>query len=102
MKKINYFFRSHLRACMVGVCMCLALAANAQNVTVKGSVKDQFGEPVIGATVKVVGSTVGVVTDFDGNYTISVPSNGKLEYSYIGCSTQVLPVDGKSSLDVTL
>ena len=100
-KKVN-FFRSHLRACMVGACMTVALAANAQNVTVKGSVTDQFGEPVIGATVKVVGSTVGVVTDLDGNYTISVPSNGKLEYSYIGCSTQVVPVGGKSSVNVTL
>ena len=87
---------------MVAVCMIFALAGNAQNVTVTGTVTDQFGDPVIGATVKVVGSTVGVVTDLDGNYSISVPSNGKLEYSYIGCSTQVVPVGGKSNVNVTM
>ena len=83
--------------------MLFSVGIYAQDITVKGSVVDQNGEPIIGATVKVVGSTsVGVVTDIDGNYTISVPSNGKLEYSYIGFSTQIVPVDGKNSMNVTL
>ncbi len=102
MKKGKSFFASRLRACMMAVCLLFAAAVSAQNVTVKGTVKDQAGEPVIGATVKVLGATTGVITDFDGNYTISCPSNGKLEFSYIGTQTQVLPVSGKTSIDVTM
>ena len=91
------------RALWTMLFMLFSVGIYAQDITVKGSVVDQNGEPIIGATVKVVGSTsVGVVTDIDGNYTISVPSNGKLEYSYIGFSTQIVPVDGKNSMNVTL
>ena len=102
MKKEKSLFNSLLRACMMALFLLFAVAVNAQNVTVKGTVKDQFGEPVIGATVKVLGSTTGVITDFDGNYTISAPSNAKLEFSYIGTQTQVIPVAGKTSIDVTV
>jgi TonB-linked SusC/RagA family outer membrane protein len=102
MKKGKSFFASRLRACTMALCLLFAATVSAQNVTVKGTVKDQLGEPVIGATVKVMGATTGVITDFDGNYTISCPTNGKLEFSYIGTQTQVIPVSGKTSIDVTM
>ena len=59
-------------------------AVMAQNTKVTGQVLDENGEPVIGASV-VVRTTIGTVTDFDGNFTLDVPSNGKhLEISYVG------------------
>ena len=82
--------------------MSFALAIQAQNTTVKGTVKDATGEPVIGATVKVKGSTMGVITDIDGNYTIDCPSNATLEVSYIGSKTQTVKIGGKNTIDITL
>ena len=51
-------------------------AVMAQNTKVTGQVLDENGEPVIGASVVVKGTTIGTVTDFDGNFTLDVPSNG--------------------------
>ena len=58
--------------------------------TVRGTVNDESGEPIIGASVKVVGSNTGAVTDFNGKFTVSAPSNGQLEISYVGYQTQKL------------
>ncbi len=62
--------------------------AYAQDITVKGVVTDKRQEPLIGANVRVSGTTTGTVTDIDGNFTISCPSGSKLEVSYIGYVTQ--------------
>ena len=79
-----------------------ALQANAQNLTVTGTVTDKFG-PVIGASIVVEGTTNGCITDIDGNYTLSnVPSNATLVFSYIGYVTQNIPVAGKTKIDVTM
>lgn len=51
----------------------------AQNINVKGVVKDTNGEPIIGAGVQVVGTKAGVATEVDGSYTISAPKNGTLK-----------------------
>ena len=70
---------------------------------VSGTVVDAQGEPVIGASVIVKGTTTGTVTDFDGNFTIpSVPAKANLEISYIGFKTQTVAVGGKSLVSVTL
>ena len=74
-----------------------------QAKTVKGTVVDNMGEPVIGVSVKVVGTTNGAVTDLDGNFTLTnVPKNATVEISYIGYTTQKVSVAGKSDLKVTL
>lgn len=74
-----------------------------QAKTVKGTVVDNMGEPVIGASVKVVGTTTGAVTDLDGNFTLTnVPKNASVEISYIGYIAQKISVAGKSDLKVTL
>lgn len=74
-----------------------------QAKTVKGTVVDNIGEPVIGASVKVVGTTNGAVTDLDGNFALTnVPKNATVEISYIGYTTQKVSVAGKSDLKVTL
>ncbi|MGP1436201.1 MAG: SusC/RagA family TonB-linked outer membrane protein [Phocaeicola sp.] len=71
-------------------------------ITVKGSIKDSKGEPVIGAAVKVKGTTIGTISDFDGNYTLEVPRNAILEISYVGYDSQKVAVSGKSTVNITL
>ena len=71
MEKKNFFLASRLRACLMAVCLLFAVAVSAQNVTVKGSVTDQNSDPIIGATIKVVGTQTGTVTNFDGDFTLS-------------------------------
>ena len=65
----------------------------AQTSKVTGKVVDENGEPVIGASIIVKGTTVGTVTDFDGNFELEVPNNGKhLVISYIGMKSQEVGV----------
>ena len=80
-------------------CM-IPLGMNAQ--TVKGTVNDEAGEPIIGATVKVQGSNEGTVTDFDGNFSVKASSNATLNISYVGYVPQQVHVGGKSNITVTL
>ena len=69
--------------------LMVSIAIQAQNVAVKGNVKDATGEPIIGASVVQVGNTsVGTITDFDGNFQLSVPSGAQLQVSYIGFESQ--------------
>lgn len=83
------------------LCM-LPLWTVAQNITVKGTVSDNYG-PVAGASVVQKGSTSnGIMTDMDGNFTLSVPSNSTLVISFIGYKTQEIPVAGKTSFDILL
>ena len=65
------------------------LAAQTQ---VRGTVVDDSGEPAIGATIQVQGTTQGTVTDIDGNFTLSAPAGGTLVVSYVGYETQEVPV----------
>ena len=81
------------------LCM-IPLGMNAQ--TVKGTVNDETGEPIIGATVKVQGSNEGTITDFDGNFSVKASSNATLVISYVGYTTQQVKVGGKSNITVTL
>ena len=64
----------------------------AQQKNYSGTVLDAHGEPIIGATVKVPGSSTGVITDLDGHFTITVNPGTQLEVSYIGMQTQTLSV----------
>lgn len=73
-----------------------------QSKTVTGVVVDAAGVPVIGANVIVKGTTVGTITDFDGNYSLEVPENAVLQISYIGFLTEEVTVGNKSSINVTL
>ena len=81
---------------MTSVLLFLAMgigAASAQDSTVTGKVVDENGEPVIGASIIVKGTTVGTVTDYDGNFMLEVPADGKhLVISYIGMRTQEVAV----------
>ena len=71
--------------------------------TVTGTVKDATGEPMIGVSVLVDGTSIGGVTNLDGNFTIQkVPNNAVLKISYVGYKEQKVSVAGKSSVDVVM
>lgn len=85
------------------LCLLLANVALAQDITVKGVVRDQSDQTTIpGATVQVKGTTRTVQTDVNGNYTISAPTNGTLVFSFIGFTTRELPVNNQTTVNVTL
>jgi len=89
---------------MVLLLMMFPLCALAQNVNVNGKVTDaNTGEEVIGATVKVKGSTSGgAITDFEGNYKISVKPGATLEVSYVGYQTKQVKVTGSGQLNIQI
>lgn len=79
------------------------MPALAQNITVTGTVYEPDGETAIGVSVTQKGTTgVGVTTDIDGNFRISVPSDAILVVSYVGYETQEVPVDGRTHIEITL
>ena len=99
MKCTTYYFRPLgllLLLCLIPLCSI------AQNIMVKGIVKDNFGEPVIGANVTEKGTTNGMITDLDGNFSLTVQKNATLVISYIGYVTQEIAIKGNTNLNITL
>ena len=90
MKKVNTKIPFRMLALFMG--LFLSVGAFAQ-INVTGHVKDAQGEPIIGATVRVEGSTGGVITDYDGNFTIQAPAGATLSITYVG----YLPATAKAS-----
>ena len=85
------------------VAMLLFFCAAVEAQTVKGNVKDSMGEPVMGATVMEKGTKNGVVTDFDGNFTIKMQSTSHdLQISYVGMKPANVKVGGKSEVTVVM
>lgn len=84
------------------LCVMFAATAFAQQKTLKGTVVDANGEPLIGVNVAVKGTTIGIITDIDGNYTLEVPSKAIVVFSYIGYQTQEIAVGNQSTINVTL
>lgn len=76
--------------------------ASSSDVKIKGNVKDETGEPLIGVSVTVQGATIGTVTDYDGNFELSVPANSQLVFSYIGYTSQTVKVSGNKALNITM
>ena len=81
------------------LCM-IPLGMSAQ--TVKGTVSDEAGEPIIGATVKVQGTNNATVTDFNGSYSIKASSDATLNISYVGYLPQNVKIGNKSEINITL
>ena len=82
--------------------IAVPICATAQNVTVKGQVKDDAGEPLALVSIAEQGTSNGTVTDLDGNYSISVPSNATLQFSFMGYTTVTEQVNGRTTINVTL
>ncbi len=85
MKQVNIQLPLRMMTLLLG--LFLSVGAFAQQMTVKGHVKDAAGEPIIGATIRVAGSQDGVASDFDGNFTIKANAGQMLNVSYIGYQT---------------
>ena len=82
--------------------LCLfPLGALAQG-TITGTVNDEAGEPIIGASVKVQGTNTGAITDFNGNFSVQAPSNATLQISYIGYITANVKANGRNNITVVL
>jgi len=97
--KLNFLARnghdcfSIFRTMMLTALLFAGVAVQAR--VISGTVKDQTGETIISASVVVKGTTIGTVTDFDGNYSLEVPDDAKvLVFSYIGMKTQELTISG--------
>ena len=95
MKKAKLFFSA--------LFLCLSVMLSAQNITVKGTVKDAAtGEGVPFAAIQVRGTTTGTSTDANGAFSISVPAKASLVFSSIGYITEVVEVNGRGQIDVAL
>ncbi len=84
---------------------------SSQNITstqqssgykIKGTVTTEDGEPIIGATIKVVGTDVGTITDFNGTFSLNVDKNAQIIISYVGYETKQVNVGGNKSLAIVL
>lgn len=99
MKCTTYYFRP--LGLLLFLCL-IPLCSIAQNITVKGIVKDNLGESVIGANVTEKGTTNGMITDLDGNFSLTVQKNATLVISYIGYVTQEIAIKGNTNLNIIL
>lgn len=91
------------RMCLLFAFLVAAGMAWAQQLNVQGKVTDASGEALIGASVLVKGTTAGVVTDLDGNYSLSnVKKGAVLVFSFVGCQTQEVEVRNRTRIDVQL
>ena len=79
-----------------------SLGAYAQTNSVRGVVKDGAGRTLIGVNVVELGTTNGTITDIDGNYSIKVPAQSKLQFSYLGYETKIVEIAGKINVNVVL
>lgn len=90
-----------------GICIlffsAFSYALSAQTVNLTGTVVDVEGEPLIGVTVQVQGTTIGTITDADGAFALmNVPSEATIDVSYVGMEPQVIALQGRSSLQIIL
>lgn len=103
MKKNVKFKTSLHKACMMFLCLLFSAALLAQTKkSIKGTVFDEKGESVIGASVKVKNTTTGTITDVDGYFTLEVPDNSVIEVAFMGFISQDIPVAGKDEFKIIL
>ena len=100
MKSENYVL---LKGTLFILLWIFSLSIFAQNITVRGTVYDAGGEALIGVTVQVQGTTTGTVTDVNGGYVLqNVSPNATLEVSYVGMQSEIVPVRGRTQINVEL
>lgn len=99
---IKLTFTSKILVLMLSLLLYVTVAI-AQETVVSGAVRDELGEPMIGVTLQVEGTSIGTVTDFDGNFTLRVPEpNVKIIFSFVGYNTQIISVDNRNRIDVIM
>jgi TonB-linked SusC/RagA family outer membrane protein len=76
---------------------------NAQTLRVSGKVIDEAGNPIIGASIKIAGTTIGIISDSNGSFVLkNVQSNAKLNVSFLGYKSKTIPIQGKTNLTILL
>ncbi|HHV85673.1 MAG TPA: TonB-dependent receptor [Petrimonas sp.] len=98
----NYCFWSRVMQIVLCILFITPFSGLAQNIQLSGSVFDANKEPVIAASVIEKGTTNGVVTDFDGNFSLNVSPNATIVISYVGYITQEIALNGRKTLNITL
>lgn len=78
------------------------LSPEAADITVSGIVTEESGDGIPGVTVFIAGTGIGTATDIDGRYSLTVPEDAELTYSYVGFVTQVIQVGNRSEINLTL
>ncbi|MDR1102717.1 MAG: TonB-dependent receptor [Tannerella sp.] len=103
-KKKESFRWNVLRKVIFSACFCtFTLSLFSQGISVKGRVTDDTGEPLVGVSIQVKGTTAGNITDINGDYTLSnLAADAVLVFSYVGYTPQEAPVAGKTTLDIIL
>ena len=95
-----------MKRCLLLFLGCMLFAGHVsygQGLTVSGKVTDESGELILGASVLLKGTSIGTITDVDGNYTLQVTdANGTLVFSYIGYQTVEVPINGRSVIDQSM
>ena len=101
MKKMIHF---NLGKRLIFIFLCLySFGVYAQRINVTGIVTDMNEEPLIGVSVMIQGTGTGTVTDYDGKYVLpNVPSDAKLEFTYVGMEKQIIDVNGRTSINVVM
>ncbi len=94
--------RIHRRVVLGLFSAMLSLDISAQNIQVHGVVKDTNGETIIGASVVQKGTKNATVTDLNGAFTLSVPANSTLSFTYMGYKEKDVPLNGKNNVDIVL
>ena len=102
MKPLQNLERQLRRLMPLVLAVMATLSVSAQQQQVTGTVTDESGEPLIGATVMAQESGQGTATDFDGNYTIMADAQGSLRFSYLGYESKTVQVDGRNGINVVL
>ncbi|MFV0507307.1 MAG: SusC/RagA family TonB-linked outer membrane protein [Bacteroidales bacterium] len=87
---------------VISLISLLHVSAFAQNVNISGTVTDETGQPMVGATVIVKNTTIGVITNIDGRYSIAVPNNATLQFQFLGYVTKEQKIEGKNQIDVQM
>ena len=101
MQKDKNPFRFRLFALLAGI-LCATHLFAQQHITVQGIIKDEAGETVIGASVVEKGTTNGVISGLDGDFTLKVSPQATLVFSFVGYKTLEVPVDGRTTLQVVM
>lgn len=103
MNKLRTLSLGFQKALLLLFCFFFSLASFAQDrKAITGKVTDTAGEPILGASVTVQGTTIGTATDFEGNFSLSVPENSILSVSYIGYGKKDVATDSRTHYDITL
>ena len=105
MKKKRKIFSGFTRGRLLLLTLCTLISVvllAQERRTVTGTITDKSGERIIGASVFVKGTTIGTVSDIDGNFTLEVPDESVITVSYIGYLTQEIAVEGRNKLQIVL